>query len=152
MTVEAEHQERVEAIEKHAGEAADPSLVEDTSDYEEHDEPAEVSIKGAAKRNGDRFPGTGRTLSGEVAEEADPEDDDEAEIESDFGDEYESGIDDEDEIEEEDEEDYASDADKPRGGSATYNLRAANSKRRLSEVDDDEDEEGPSTRTRQRTS
>ncbi|KAJ2502550.1 hypothetical protein IWW47_002980, partial [Coemansia sp. RSA 2052] len=118
-----------------------------------------ASSKGAPKRS--KFPGSGRTISGDTVEGDDEEDDEEDDEPEDGEGEFEgdAGSDFDEEYLSEDDEDDGEDAydseeeSAVRGGSATYNLRAPSSKRKLSgDVADDSDNEdaGPSLRTRQK--
>ncbi|KAJ2548419.1 hypothetical protein EV175_004838 [Coemansia sp. RSA 1933] len=129
-----------------------------------------ISIKGSSKNA--RFPGVGRTLSGGPAddsnkgidegenEEAEDEeyvsdnkagdDDKGADEGSDFDEEaYDSEDDDADN------DDYSSgeddeDDDEARGGSSVYNLRSPALKRKFGSSDSEDEDTGPSLRTRQK--
>ncbi|KAJ1966356.1 hypothetical protein GGI12_000136 [Dipsacomyces acuminosporus] len=177
MTVEAEREKRVEAIERRLNGQST------TAEAGEPQAAAPVSIKGSSKKGkgSGKFPGVGKSLSGhgdniDAPESGDDDGDDEendgefggdavpydeddddedefgGEAGSDFEEEYQSGEDEEDYDEEEEDAVYGSDdEDAPRGGSGTYNLRTPNSKRKLGAGDNgDEDGNGPSLRTRQR--
>ncbi|KAJ1741797.1 hypothetical protein LPJ78_003134 [Coemansia sp. RSA 989] len=138
MTVEAEREKRMEAIERRLG--GSQEAIADTQE-------ANASVKSTTARRG-KFPGSGQSLNDQPEETSDEEEsDEEPELEDvDSGSDFEELLTED----EDDEGDYSDDEEivSPRGGQGTYNLRTALPKRDRSSNGSDEDR---SPRTRRRT-
>ncbi|KAJ2454147.1 hypothetical protein EV183_001749 [Coemansia sp. RSA 2336] len=138
MTVEAEREKRMEAIERRLG--SGQGAIADTQE-------ANVSAKDTTARQS-KFPGSGQPLNDQSEGTSDEEEsDEEPEL-----DDVDSGSDFEELLteDEDDEGDYSDEEEvvSPRGGQGTYNLRTALPKRDRSGNGSDEDR---SPRTRRRT-